>query len=237
MLSLVWIAAAAAAATSASAVLPPLVEGDRLGASWQVLKLPQQKKPVTRFAVERIGGRAALRIEAADSYGNLVFRSPETDTPARLRWSWRLQLPNPAVDLRRKAGDDVAAKVCISFDLPMEDMAFGERTLLRMARSVAGEDLPAATLCWVWGAREPRGEAIDNAYSRRVRYIVLRNAEDPLGVWLDESRDVAEDFRRAFGDEFKAAGLPPRVAVLVGADADNTGGRSVAQIADLRFEP
>lgn len=231
-----WGAGVAVAAT-ASPDLPPLVDGARIGPGWQTVTLPKQVKPVTRFSVERVDGRAALRIDADASYGNLAFKSTGAPTPARLRWSWRLQLPNPGVDLRRKSGDDVPAKVCISVDLPLEDLPFGERQMLSMARSIVGEDLPSATLCWVWGGREPKGAAIDNPFSRRVRYLVLRNAADPLATWLDEDRDIAADFARAFGDEARAPGLPPRVAVLVGADADNTGARSVAHIADLRFGP
>jgi hypothetical protein len=46
---------------------------------------------------------------------------------------------------------------------------------------------------------------------------------------------VAADFLRAFGDETTT--VPPLTGVAVGADADNTGGRSLAHITALRFEP
>jgi hypothetical protein len=141
--------------------------------------------------------------------------------------------------LRGKPGDDVAAKVCLSFDLPLAQVPFGERTLLRLARSRTGQNLPAATLCWVWGGPEAAGSFVDNAFSRRVRYVVLRTAADANATWFEETRDIAADFRRAFGDEWPATatGLPPLSAVLVGADADNTGASSVAHIAELRFAP
>ena len=90
---------------------------------------------------------------------------------------------------------------------------------------------------WRGSARQPEaaGSVIDNAFSRRVRYVVLRNATQATGAWFDESRDIAADFARAFGDE--SVTPPPLVAVLVGADADNTGARSVAQLTALRFAP
>ncbi|MEO5733232.1 MAG: DUF3047 domain-containing protein [Rubrivivax sp.] len=230
--------AAGAALFSGSAgvfaqTLPPLVAGEHFGNGWRVVTLPRQTKPPTRFIPERIDGRNALQLQAEGSYGNLVLALPGIAAPQRLRWSWRLQQPNPATDLRVKRGDDVAAKVCLSFDLPLSQIGFGERQLLRMARSVSGEPLPAATLCWAWGAREAVGSLIENPYSRRLRTIVLRNSDDPLLQWLDEDRDIAADFKRAFGDE--ADTVPPLVAVGVGADGDDTGGRSVAHIADLRF--
>lgn len=219
----------------AGALLAPLVDGSRLGNGWRVATLPQQKPPVTRFVPERVQGREALRVEADASYGNLVYGFARPPVPATLAWSWRVQAPAPVNDLRSKAGDDTAVKVCMSFDLPLDQVPFWERQTLRMARARSGEALPAATLCWVWGGSDPPGTVIANPYSRRVRYIVLRTATEATDTWFDERRDVAADFQRAFGDE--APQMPPLVAVIVSGDADNTGGHSVAFVADLRLEP
>jgi len=228
--------AASTTPAPAGSALPPLVgEGARLGPGWRVAGLPRQKMPLTRYGVARVDGVDALRIEAAASYGNLVHDMPGRPAPARLRWRWRLDEPNAAVDLSSKAGDDAAVKVCLAFELPLERVPFVERQLLRLARAQSGEPLPAATLCWVWGGAEARGAAIDNPYSRRVRVIVLRNRGDGNGRWFEEDRDVAADWRRAFGDE--SAQVPPLAAVIVAADADNTGGASVAHVAGLRFGP
>ncbi len=216
-------------------LLAPLVEGSGLGPGWRVATLPQQKPPVTRFTPERVQGREALRVEADGSYGNLVHGLAKASVPSTLAWSWRVQAPAPANDLRTKAGDDAAIKVCMSFDLPLEQVPFWERQGLRLARARSGEPLPAATLCWVWGGRDPRGTVLANAHSRRVRYIVLRSAADATDTWMEERRDVAADFVLAFGDE--APQPPPVTALIVAGDADNTGGRSVAFVADLRLEP
>jgi hypothetical protein len=232
------LAASLAAAAASAATLGPLVQAGAPGPGWRVANLPQQKMPATRYTAEAVDGREALRVQADASYGNLVHELPPGDAPRLLQWSWRLQQPNTAVDLRTKAGDDSAVKVCMSFDLAADRVPFVERQLLRLARSRAGQALPAATLCWVWGQAEPVGAVLPNAYTRRVRYLVLRNAQSATGVWLDEKRDVAADFRRAFGDEVAAGEpLPPLTAVIVAGDADNTGGSSVAHVAGLRAEP
>jgi hypothetical protein len=227
------VAAQTASPLPAAGPLPPLVAAGKIGAGWQVANLPDQKPPPTRYSAETVGDKPALRLEAQASYGNLLHALPGVAAPARLAWSWRVAEPNPGTELRGKPGDDVAAKVCMSFDAPLSSVPFGERTLLRLARSRTGQALPAATLCWVWGGPEAVGSVIDNAFSRRVRYLVLRNAAEAGERWYDESRDIAADFLRAFGDENPS--VPPLVAVLVGADADNTGGRSVAHVAALRF--
>jgi hypothetical protein len=224
----------------AGAVLAPLVEGTppggRLNPPWRVVALPNQSLPMTRYTPEVVQGRSALRVEAPASYGNLVHELNGAAAPRTLRWSWRLQQPAAAAaDLRRKAGDDVALKVCLSFDLPLAQVPFIDRQVLRLARAKSGEALPAATLCWVWASGEAQGSVVDNAYTRRVRYIVLRNAGDAQDTWFDESRNIAADFLRAFGDE--APAVPPLTAVLVGGDADNTQAQSVAHVTALRFEP
>ena len=217
------------------AALAPLVRGGVLQPPWRVVTLPQQTLPVTRYSAETVDGREALRIESRGSYGNLVHELQPGESPETLRWAWRLTQPNPAMDLRTKAGDDVPVRVCASFDLPLERVPFVERQLLRLARGKTNEPLPAATLCWVWGHAEAPGALLPNAYTRRVRYIVLRNAQHESGRWFEESRDIAADFQRAFGDE--SATLPPLTALIVAGDADNTGGVSIAHVSGLRWGP
>ncbi len=220
----------------AQSPLPPLVQGGVAPApGWRVVGVPKQAMPLTRYSATVLDGRVALRIEARASYGNLVHELQSAVPPRALRWAWRVEQANTLADLQTRAGDDSAAKVCLSFELPLQQVPLIERTLLRLARARTGENLPAATLCWVWAGREAAGALVHNAYTGRVRYIVLRGAADATGVWFDESRDVAADFKRAFGEE--SAALPALSAVIVAGDADNTGATSLAHLADLRFEP
>lgn len=226
---------AAASVLLAAAVLAPLVQGGAVQPPWRLVTLPKQTLPVTLYKAESIDGRDALRIQAQGSYGNLVHDLPSITAPSRLRWAWRLQQPNPAMNLRIKAGDDTPVKLCMSFDLPLDRVPFADRQRLSLARAFAGEALPAATLCWVWGHAEPAGAVLPNPYTHRVRYLVLRTAQDAPGTWFEENRDVAADFRLVFGDESTAP--PPVTALIVSGDADNTGGASVAHVAALRAEP
>ncbi len=219
--------------------MAPLLAAEQIGAGWRVAAFPQQKAPVTRYSVETVAERGservALRIEAKASYGNLVHEMNGATAPRTLQWAWRVQQGNPAINLASKSGDDTPAKVCLSFDLALSRVPFVERQLLRMARSRSGENLPAATLCWVWAGTEAVGDVLPNAYTKRVRYVVLRNAADGPGQWHQESRDVAADWKRAFGEESQA--MPPVSAVIVAGDADNTGGHSIAHVTALRWLP
>ncbi len=204
-------------------------------APWRYEGLPNQKLPPTQYEVVELEGERVLRIRAEASYGNLVHPVTGADAPPGiLAWRWRLEQPLAAADLRTKAGDDAALKVCALFDLPLDALPFWERQQMRLARTLSGRHLPAATLCYVWDARLPPGTVLPNAHSPRLRWLVLRGPESAPGQWLAERRDLGADFLRAFGDE--AARVPPLLAIGVGADADNTGGRSLAYVAALTLE-
>ena len=105
-----------------------------------------------------------------------------------------------------------------------------------VARSVSGEALPAATLCYVWDSGRPAPLQGANPYTRRVRFISLQGQGAPLGQWVNQSRDLAQDFSALFGDELPAGAEVPRVStVLIGADSDNTASTSTGWVADLRW--
>lgn len=220
-------------AAQAAPALTPLAgpPGGLPGAPWAWAGVPGQKAPPTRFALELHDGQPVLRIEARASYGNLLHRLD--GVPAgELAWRWQLPQPLAAADLRTKAGDDAALKVCALFDMPRQAVPFVERQLLRLAEARVGEPLPNATLCYVWDTAWPPGTVLPNAYSARVRYLTLGQAG---GGWQAVRRRLDDDFRRAFGAESPT--VPPLRAVAVGADADNTGGHSVGHVADLVLVP
>jgi len=206
-------------------------------APWRVAGLPAQKMPLTQFAIEPRDGRQVLRVAADASYGNLVFdtRGLQPATNTLLRWSWSLERGLAASDLATKPGDDVALKVCALFDMPLDGLGLGERTRMRMARGISGEPLPAATLCYVWDRLLPVGSTVANAFSARVRYVVVSSGGAQPGKWLAIERNLSSDFLRAFGHE--SAVVPPLLALAVGADADNTGGQSQGVVGDITLSP
>lgn len=215
-------------------LVPPAGASDTPVAPWHVIGLPQQRKPYTRFTVVSLDGQRVLRVDAASSYGHLVHPVLERTDGHLLSWRWRLEQPIAGADLRHKDGDDSPVKVCALFDLPTSAVPFVERQVLRVTRLGSGEMLPAASVCYVWDNRLPPGTVLDNAFTRRIRMIVLRGPEAPLHAWVPERRDVAADFLRLFADE--SATVPPLIGVAIGADSDNTQSRSQAHVSALQLE-
>jgi hypothetical protein len=219
---------------------PPLLqpfaaEGNAPMPPWHVVGLPQQTKPFTQFSIVEIDGKRALRVEANESYGNLVHPLQFNGSAAHLAWQWRMERLIDSADLRQKSGDDTPIKVCVFFDLPMEDIPFGDRQLLRFARAKSSDPVPSATVCYVWDAHLAAGTMLDNAFTRQVRYVVVRSGSERLNQWVPERRDVAADFVKLFGAE--SDHMPPIVAVAVGADSDNTHTHSLAYLSGLVLEP
>lgn len=223
---------AAAAQPTAPGLAPLATAAAQPAAPWRELGLPKQTLPRTGFEVVTLDGQRVLRIASAGSYGNLVHELPAgAPAPQQLSWRWRLAQPIAGADLRGKATDDAALKVCVLFDPPLSQLPLIDSAQLRLARSLSGEALPGATLCYVWDPSLPAGQVLPNAYTRRMRWWVLQGQGSPLDSWRTERRDLRADYLRAFGDEART--LPPLLAVLVGADADNTGGRGLGYVADM----
>lgn len=202
---------------------------------WRVVSVFKGKKPLTDFRIAEVDGSKVLRVEAEKSYGTLVHQLAKT-SPAPgtlLRWRWRLDLPLLHADLKRKSGDDTPLKVCVMFDLPMDQLGFMDRQLLRAGRAMSGEALPSATLCYVWDHAMPVGTVLRNAFTAGLRMIVLDSGEQRLRQWVPHERDIHADFLRAFTPEDGA--VPALEGVLIGADADNTADRSLAFVSDIAF--
>jgi hypothetical protein len=226
---------AAPAQAEVQLLQPWSATGGTLAPPWHLAGLPNQKKPFARFSLVELDGKRAMRIEADGSYGNLVHPLRLDGTALMLSWQWRVDQFVAESDLKTKNGDDSAVKVCVFFDLPLAQIGFVERQVMRIARAASDEPLPAATVCYVWDRLLPAGTTLHNAYTHRVRYLVLQGGAQEPRRWVAERRDVAADFLRLFGRE--SAQVPPIVGIAIGADADNTHGRSVAHVAELVLAP
>lgn len=236
--TLALLAAALAGAPAAQADEPQALtpftasQGTQPPAAWRFASLPG--KTPTRFEMTNLDGQRVLKVEANDSYGNLVHRvQVPLDASIALSWRWRVEKFIDGADLHARAGDDGAAKLCVFFNLPTDRLPVSEQLRLAAARKVSGEDVPSETLCYVWDAKAPVGETVVNAFTRRIRMMVLRSGSaSSTDGWATERRNLLADYRRAFGDE--SGGTTPDIAaVAVSADADNTHGSGLSYFTDL----
>jgi Protein of unknown function (DUF3047) len=228
-----WLLALWGTVGAAADLLPLTGEGMQPPPPWHFVGLPFKSKPVTRFEVVELDGTRVLRIEADHSFGNLVHPLAAGTRAGLLSWRARIDQPTVGANLMRRSGEDMALRVCASFDLPLTQLPFLERQLLRVAQTASEEHLPSALLCYVADAVLPAGSLVVSPFTRRMRSIVVTHPA--AGQWAAEQHDLGADFLRAFGDE--SSNVPPLRAVVVGADGDNTGSHSVAYVSALQHAP
>jgi len=232
-LSLLAAVGASFAATDPRAVLFSSASGPELPAPWRIVTVPKIPRH-TRYALTENDGRAAVQADADASYANVIhpLNADIGSTPI-LRFAWRVERFPEHSDLTSRAHDDVAAKVCVLFDVPLERLSLVDRTKIQLGRRLFDPQLPAATICYVWDRTLPAGRWIDNAYTDRVRMLVLRSgANGEPSRWVDERRDLRADFMQAFPRE-AASGLPKVAALAFATDADNTKSKAAAWFGDI----
>ncbi len=183
--------------------------GKGLSAGWEkkVFKGETVYRPIFE------GGRPAVKAESRSTASALVYRiSLDPKTFPRLSWSWKIVRTIAKGDERTKGGDDYAARVYVVFP-----SAFFWRT-----RAVN----------YIWANRLSRGAFLPNAYTGNAVMVAVESGDGKAGRWIDEERDLVEDYRRAFGED------PPRIgAVAIMTDTDNTGEGAVAWYGAIRFLP
>lgn len=174
-----------------------------------------------------------LRARASASMSGIA-RAVRADpaTHPVLAWRWKVSGLVAKGELATRAGDDFAVRLYVAFDLDPDQLSLADRMKISLARMAYGPSVPVAVLCYVWDRSAPLDTLAPNAYTDRVRMIVAESGPARVGRWVEHERDVAADFRRAFG-------LPaPTVnGLILATDTDNTGETVEAWYGDAVFRP
>jgi len=198
-------------------------------APWRVV--PVGKARPTTYRQASVANAPALEARV-DSSMALLARPIKVDlaqTPV-LCWRWLVQGVVTKADIRKKSGNDFAARVYVTFDMPDSALSAGTRMKLGMARRMLGMTVPDAAVTYVWDNRSPVGLTIKSPYTDRQQLIVAQSGNERAGQWVSERVDVAADFARAF------AGKPGRpVELAIAADGDNTKSTGRAAFSDIHF--
>lgn len=135
-----------------------------------------------------------------------------TKTPI-LRWSWKIEGIHDQLDDISKEGDDYAARVYVVYKGKMP------------------WDVNAVN--YVWANKQPAGASWPNAFSNRAFMVAQESGKpDNTDAWIDESRDVRQDFKRYFGRDVTRID-----GVAIMTDCDNGGGKATGHYRNIRFTP
>lgn len=199
---------------------------------WHPLGFSKFRKE-THYALVDDCGRTVVEASADGSSSGLI--EPVDIDASKYPWiTWRWKVPQlvPGADNTRRETEDAPARIEISFDGDWKKLTFGDRLWSSQVKAWTGMDLPYATLEYVWGDGAPKETIITNTWTSRIRMIMVESGPENVGKWVTETRNVYEDYRRAFDEE------PGKITTIgIITDTDATSQKVEAYYGDIAFLP
>lgn len=148
-----------------------------------------------------------------------------------IKWRWKITNILKRGDVRKKEGDDYPARIYITFEYDPSKLGFFEKAKYEAVKLLYGQYPPHGAINYIWESRASVGTIVPNPYTDRVRMIVVESGEAKLNQWVNEERNLYDDYKKAFGEE------PPLISgVAIMTDTDNTGESATAYYGDILFE-
>jgi Protein of unknown function (DUF3047) len=204
--------------------------GEDVPRGWENWTLSKFKKP-TQYRLVSETGRTVVKASADASASGLVHNLRlDRRTYPLLTWRWKVDELIAKADNTKKHAEDSPVRVVVSFQGNMDKLSFDDRIFFDNIRALTGQELPYATLMYIWENRVPKGTVIPNPHTSRIKMIVAESGREKLGLWQDVTRNIYEDFKHAFGED------PGQVSAIgIMTDTDNTGENVHAYYGDIVF--
>jgi hypothetical protein len=209
-----------------SAAMP----GGNFPPGWQPLTFKKIIKH-TSYSLVEDGGSAVVKSSSESSASGMIKHV--TIDPKEypiIKWRWKIMNIIEKGDVTQKTGDDYAARIYITFRYEPQNLGFFEKAKYKAARLLYGHDLPAKAINYIWANKAPVGTIVPNPYTGQSKMIVIQSGKDRLNHWVDEIRNVNEDYKTVFGHS------PPALSgVAIMTDSDNTKESATAYYGDILF--
>lgn len=167
----------------------------------------------TSYRLIDLEGKRVLAADSRNSASGLMkkVRVDIREYPY-LNWSWRIENRMDIENEKIKQGDDYAARIYVVIDGGI---------LIWRTRAVN----------YVWASAASKGETWENAFAgKNALMMALRSRQDKTSTWYSEKRNVYEDLRRLFGQDFHFID-----AIALMTDTDNSHGQARAFYGDIFF--
>jgi Protein of unknown function (DUF3047) len=200
-------------------------------ASWKPMHLPGKRK--TLFTHTTHDGRQAVLATANSSVS--MFRRPlhiPADELGSLKFSWKVPQLIQAADMAQRELDDSPVRLVLAFEGDRSRFSHKNRMMSELSLALTGEELPYATLMYVWCNQCQTGDVITNPRTDRIRKFAVEAGKGNVGKWLDYERDIRSDFIKAFGEE---PGALTGIAFMT--DTDNTQTKATAWYGPVSLKP
>ena len=177
--------------------------GSTLPSGWQPWIINRAKALTLYQLVTDVGtGQVVLRAVAERSASGMMQRL-DVDPANRpiVAWRWRVVDLITAADNQDRYSEDAPARLMLFFDGDKAMLPAGEQMLMETAHLLTGQELPYATLMYVWENRFAQETLLRSSFTRQVKMIVVGTGRDRIGTWRTFQRNYVDDYRRAFGVE------------------------------------
>jgi hypothetical protein len=218
---------------------PPVLKVGRFSAERTGEELPAGWEPFTFKGIDRHTdyrlveeeGKAVVEANAHASASGLMRRiAIDPREYPIVQWRWKAANVLEKADIRRKEGDDYPARIYIAFEYDPDRLGLSDRIKYRVAKMLHGEYPPHAVLNYVWASKAPAGLVVPNAYTDRSMMIVVQSGVKNLSAWVEEERNIYEDYKSAFKEE------PPMISgVAIMTDTDDTEESATAYYGNILF--
>ena len=202
--------------------------------------LPPDWKPITfekipshtRYSLVNDAGTTVVKAESRASASGLMRKMKiDPKNYPIIRWRWKAVNILKKGDAAKKQGDDYAARIYITFEYDPEKTDAFEKFMHQLAKFAYGEHSPASAVNYIWANKTPVGTILQNPYTKLNRMIVVQSGEESLKTWIDEERNIVDDYVAAFGKQ------PPMISgIAIMTDSDNTKESATAFYGDIRFQ-
>jgi len=197
---------------------------------WNFYRIAPNKKN-TVYRLENYQGRTVLSANSKTSASGLAVKlRPRQANNLWLQWEWKALSPIPEADNAERYHDDAPLRRLVAFDGNKSKLPLKEKLNFEIANLISGQEMPYATLMYIWSGKSPVDTIINNAHTSRIKMIVVDSGWDNLGAWHKHQRDLAADYKRAYG---VAPGEVIGIALLT--DTDNTKSETRAFYGDIEL--
>jgi len=225
---------------SVSAQLQNVIEVGKFSAATVGQGLPDGWKPLafkkiekhTSYTLAKEDNAVVVKAVAEASASGLTRETKINPKEYPIvEWRWKVTNILKKGDVRRKEGDDYPARIYITFEYDPSKLSFFEKTKYNAIRLLYGEYPPLAAINYIWESKAPVGTMVPNPFTDRVMMFVVETGPSKLNQWVNEERNIFEDYKKAFGQE------PPMISgIAIMTDTDNTGESATAYYGDILFK-
>ena len=197
---------------------------------WTFYRIAPFKKN-TVYHLEKYQGKTVLSASSKTSASGLAVKLvPRSAQNLWLRWEWKATGTIPAADNADQQNDDAPLRIMVAFDGNKSKLSLKEKMNFELANLISGQEMPYATLMYIWSGKTPVDSTLDNPRTTRVKMIVVDSGQEHIGQWRLHERDLSADYQKAYGE---APGKIIGIALLT--DTDNTQSETHAYYGDIEL--